>query len=708
MTRIRQDELESVLEAVGEGTQTVHISGQPGVGKSTFIEGLDEELSELYETRTLYVREGYSPTTLTQDILHEVRDAAGAISSFLNRMTGASLGVASVSGGVSVDGRARHIQKFAKISQSVPARKQVVLFIDDVHKLDEPEVTRDFLREVMDNLGENVYLISAGRLRFEDAEYTLDLDTFSREQTEQYLQREFPDIDPGTVDSVYETLEGHPYYLGLLTEAAGPDSTLRLPKKDARDFIERAYLDSMSEEEENFIRETSGLGELDADICSSVLEDVNRTQVRRILDSLSTKAVVKGLGRSDDTGDRVFKVHDLFQEFLHEQLNNPDELHRRAFQYYAGKLYNAVEESEAPSLEGFGYGLLGNAHLQEIYGEEPEVEDIRAEVDELGLEPAERLQYILGYAPYAPSSSEDSAVLMALEWDSYADWLRSLEPEDEEEELQIDVYTVLVDLFRATHRSTSNVEFEESSVEIYDSTIQRIEDEDFTSVFDEEDQDAAQIIPDMMLVLAHAAAHRDVEDEEVKLRHLDSLYDVLEKYGLDRVAVEGFIDNCRELVEENEPGEQAEEMIENEMEGFFSQFDEDDMTRNTLMQMQTDLLGELMELANSAFSAAISESDRLLEFIHDCGDSLAEAENPFFVALWYSIAAKAYAMFAPEAESTKELKETYQHYAELREEYEEELENPIYEIDEFEVDEFDFPDLVNGIADSDDERRLME
>ena len=45
MPQIREDEFYSVLQAVDDGVQTVHISGQPGVGKSTFLEELEEELS---------------------------------------------------------------------------------------------------------------------------------------------------------------------------------------------------------------------------------------------------------------------------------------------------------------------------------------------------------------------------------------------------------------------------------------------------------------------------------------------------------------------------------------------------------------------------------------------------------------------------------------------------------------------------------------
>jgi CRISPR/Cas system-associated protein Csx1 len=144
------------------------------------------------------------------------------------------------------------------------------------------------------------------------------------------------------------------------------------------------------------------------------------------------------------------------------------------------------------------------------------------------------------------------------------------------------------------------------------------------------------------------------------------------------------------------------------MEEFFAQFDQDDATRNTLIRMQSDLYREMMELANSAFTAMISESDRLLEFIHECGDSLEQADNPFFVAAWYSFAAHVFRMFAPDADSTKELEEAAQHYAEVRMEYEEELENPIYEIEEFEIHDVDFPDLMNEIADSDGDRRLIE
>jgi len=704
----RQDELDSTLEAIDDGIRTIHISGQPGVGKSTFLESLVDELSVSYKTRILYVREGNSPTTLTQDLLHEVRDAVGPIRALLNKATGASVGLSPVSGGVSTDDRARHLQKLADVSESVKSENPLILFIDDVHKLDDPAITRGYLRELSSNLGENVYLITAGRLTYEDADLNISLKTFTHEETAEYLRQTYPDVKSETINDVHEKLDGHPYYLGLLTEAADSDTTFEIPEEEARDFIERAYLDSMSEEEEEFIRKTSGLAELDEEICSAVLDDISRTQARRLLTSLSSKAVVTELGRSEDTGNRVFKVHDLFQEFLYQQLSNPDELHREAFQYYARKLYDAVEESETPPLEGFVFGLMGNAHLNAIYGGEPEVQQLRAEVDRLELDPQERLQFIFGYGPYAPVPDERSPKLLALELDEYTSWLRGLEHEDEEEELQIEIYGVMMDLLRATQRSNAEVEFEQSGLEIYESTIQRINEVDFVAFFDEDEQDAAQIIPDLLRLCAHVAAHQDAEDSENEERHRIAAYDVLEKYGLNRVAVEGFLNNCHELVEEYEAGEQAEEMVEGQMEEYFDQFDQDDVTRNTLIRMQSDLYGEMMELANSAFTAMMSESDRLLEFIHDCGNSLEKADNPFFVAAWYSFAAHMYRMFAPKAGATKELEETAQHYAELRIEYEDDLDNVIYEIDEFEINDVDLPDLVNEIAESDDESQLIE
>ena len=111
MPQMREDEFYSVLQAVDDGVQTVHISGQPGVGKSTFLEDLEDELSEWYRTRVLYVREGNTPTTLSQDLLIEARDAVGTLSALINRATGVSEGIVPVSSGGSPDDRALHPRK---------------------------------------------------------------------------------------------------------------------------------------------------------------------------------------------------------------------------------------------------------------------------------------------------------------------------------------------------------------------------------------------------------------------------------------------------------------------------------------------------------------------------------------------------------------------------------------------------------------------
>lgn len=266
----------------------------------------------------------------------------------------------------------------------------------------------------------------------------------------------------------------------------------------------------------------------------------------------------------------------------------------------------------------------------------------------------------------------------------------------------------MVDLFRAHQRSVSDSEFEESSLEIYEDTISGIHETDFGALFSTDDKEAIQLFPDILGLACHFAAMNSSEDDDVQNRHRDAAYEILGNYGLDRTAVEGFLQNCRELRAEYEAGEQAEEFIENRMEAFFEDFDENDITRTALIQMQSELLGEMTSWANSAFTAMVAESDRLLEFVHDCGDSLAETENPFFVAVWYSIATQAFGTFAPEANSTKELEETYQQYADQRKDYEEQIEDPLIEIEEFEADEIEFPDIVDEIAETTEDTELLE
>lgn len=708
MPRLRQDEFDGVLEAIGDGVDAVHISGQPGTGKSTFLKDIAENLPSPYAVSTLHVRKGNSPTTLTQDILDHVLDEMRTYHSIRHKMTGASLGFGIVSGGVSTDDRSRHLRKLAEVSESVGERNPIVLLVDDVHKLGEPEFAREYLRELSSHLGENVQVITAGRLRFDDADHTVELGFFSRDQSAELLQSEFPEISPDTVEDLHDSLDGHPYYLGLLLEAADPDGSFEIPEHDTREFIEGAYLDSMSKDEEEFIRQGSALAEMDEEICSEVLDGVSRTQARRVLDSLSSKAVVTEIGRSEDTGDRVFRIHDLFREFLHQHLDDSDQLHRDAFQYYAGKLFEVVQDSEPPHIEGIMYSLMANGHLREIYDGEPEVHQVRAELDRLGMEPGERLQFMYGYAPYAPTPGDRTDDLIVPELDDFTSSFRDRVPEDEEEKLQHEAIGVLLDLMRATHRSNADIEFNESSQDIYTSTIQRIDEVDFEALFEEDQESNAQVFPDLLRIIVHVAAYRDIEDVNQREEHLDAAFAVFEEYGLDRIAVEGFIDNCQELIEEYEPGEQAEEMVEDRFEESLGHLGTDDPTRNTLIRMQSVMQREMIELANSALTAKMSESDRLRQFVQDCGDSLAKAENPFFVAAWYSFAASLYRMFVPQADTTKELEEAAEHYADLRMEYEEELDDPIQEIEEFDVDDLDVPDVMDEIAEDDNDRQLTE
>jgi hypothetical protein len=68
----------------------------------------------------------------------------------------------------------------------------------------------------------------------------------------------------------------------------------------------------------------------------------------------------------------------------------------------------------------------------------------------------------------------------------------------------------------------------------------------------------------------------------------------------------------------------------------------------------------------------------------------------------------AFGTFAPEADSSKELEEVYQHYAEQRKDYEEQIENPLIEMEEFEADDIEFPDVVDEIAETTEDPELRE
>jgi hypothetical protein len=700
---VRSEKLDTVHEALHAGEQTVHLYGEPGVGANQFLDQVLDDLASRYRIRGLTIRRSHTPETIEQDLLTKTRDAAGLVKSLKNQFTGGSIGFGRFTIGGQVDDRARHIQKLHRLSRSLSTGDPLVLYLKDVHKLapESPEQTRDFLGELAAGLGPAVRLVTTGHLPYDDAACSIELGMYDEEETGIILRQTFEDISDNRIEEIHSAIDGHPYYLQLLIETSDTEPDLEI-RDDVYAHIEQQYLKSLTEREETFLRHTSPLIELDAELCANVLDEFSRSAVRQTLQGLCEKTIIRELGRSDETGLLVYDVHPLFREFLYERTEDTDAVHRAAFQYYAHKAFAEQDNTQAAPLQGLAYSTFAGIHLRFIHGENPTPTELAAEIDQLEFGPGERINFVIGFAPYAPIDHHSR--LLASEIDRFYEKLAAQEAEEDEEDNQL-VGLLIINLFRGYVRSSAPVEFETTSRDIYESTLNEIRAVDFTEQFDDP---SGAPLQDGLVVLCRLMLYQEATSEEEEQAQQRAILNRLETYGLSRDAALGFLAECQTFFDAFESNVDVEETLESRVGSMIDDASEDGMVRTSLVQVQDDLFLEVLNGFSEVGDRLADDSEWVLEFVEAAGKELERAENPVFAALWYSISAQLLGLFTTDGEVLSRLQNRFETCREEREQYEQQLENPLIAADELGEEEVEMPDLLSEIATTNSQQSLPE
>jgi len=343
-----------VAEYIEEGASHIHISGEPGIGKTTTLQRITTDIDPDYETDIREIRPNHSLEDFSREVCHALFDhLPDDKTEEGKRLTGVSIGPV---GGLSWDEEAPDVNRahfgyrdaLVELSELFPKDKPLLICIDDVHELgDDRRAIQGAIKETADTLPSNITLITTGRLAFRDLETAVSLDTFTEEQTATLLRKAFPEIGDDQIQHIHEEVDGHPLYLGLLIESNEDAAALELPDDEVYTAIEERYLQFLSPNEHRILRATAPLRELHEAVCAYVLPDaydLDRVAVADILESLSTRTVVQPIGRTH-TGLAKFKVHDVFREFLAERCDCTEETEKRAFQYYSEATIELTEES---------------------------------------------------------------------------------------------------------------------------------------------------------------------------------------------------------------------------------------------------------------------------------------------------------------------------------------------------------------------------
>lgn len=351
---------DQIFEFIDGGVDLIHITGEPGVGKTWIIDQIDRDYT------------GNKDVEIASIGGHlDVEDFYGIIyRSILNnlpedkkdegwQLTGLGGSAAGFGASVSWDTEAadvpqvkfRYRDVLKEAAEQYPEDCHLLLCIDDIHKLDiDEDAIRDAIQEAADLLTENITLITAGQLSFGRLDTEVTISTFTKQQTKSLLQDEFNYISEEEVAEIHQELGGHPLYIRLLIESNEPDEIPEIPKGEVYDEIQQRYLHSLSDDEQRFLRLTSPLPELDERLCTAVTPDdepFDSVSIDRLLRGLSERVITQDLGWNENS-TKSYRIHDTFREFLQQRLDREKEtqVHRNAFRYYGKRTRSLLKTSD--------------------------------------------------------------------------------------------------------------------------------------------------------------------------------------------------------------------------------------------------------------------------------------------------------------------------------------------------------------------------
>lgn len=356
---IQRPETEVIKEYLDDGADHIHISGEPGIGKTTIIDQIAMGIQG-YDTDIRNIRPNHGLNDFFREICHSLfNNLPEELKEEGRKFTGISIGPV---GGLSWDSdepeatRANFGYRDAllKLAELFPETESLLICLDNIHELtDDERAIKGAIEEAAETLPQHVSLITTGRLTIPDLDNAVSLGIFTEEQTRRLLRKAFPDISDDKVQSIREQVEGHPLYLGLLIESNDDPAAIELPDEDVYTEIEKRYLRFLSSDEHRLLRATAPLRELNEAVCTQVLPEeyeLDRVSVAHILDSLSTRTIVQTTGRNH-AGLTTYKVHDVFRDFLNNRWDRKDETEQLAFQYYAELTIKLTDETRTLETE---------------------------------------------------------------------------------------------------------------------------------------------------------------------------------------------------------------------------------------------------------------------------------------------------------------------------------------------------------------------
>lgn len=673
MAEVRSEKLQRAESKIREDGKDLHISGEPGMGKTEFLSHLQSRLEPEYTIVEKVVRRQHDINNIARDILHSVRREAPERDSKPNQLTNVSAGVGPVSGGGTIDDRVRDIQKLEDLTTDWSGTP-LIICLDDIHKIaDDEQTVCDFIGEVASVLGDQVHLITVGRITISGISEVqqIHLDYFSVTQTNKFLQNEFGSLPEETARSVHSKVDGHPLYLDLLTASSESEEDFRLPEEEVYSTIEQRYIDSLPLETEEFLRSIAPLPELEERKVSAIFEEKSQTEASRSLRSLEQRVIVQEVNRTDE-GDKLYKINEHFREFLLQKHPDSEEIHRSAFDYHVRKLREIFNDDS----DDVWRLLLPHAfnvkhHLEGIYGE-GNPEDYRQEIDRLGLTYPERAPVII-HTGLSLFNTEVISLFQA-EQDRFSNWLL----EEAENEPVAELIVQLIELILSQFDSEDSMGLSDVQV---DASVDDLpmESEPFSDV-DLTDEQANHLRQSVIYVFCFFFEEEPYRSEEHRQHAIKSF----DRYGISPGVLKNFKERIEAVLLNSELGDQAGEIIEEYFESMETELEKSVMSSLDMYEMRSQTLDFGMNMFDSVHKEALLESGLIGNIAIECGEELEQADNPAFSLFWYTLFLSYFRQHQEKAGCFSELVDRFEEQLAARKSYEEEIDEPIFSAEDTE------------------------
>lgn len=627
ITRSEYQELEDLLD---REQSPVHIYGEPGYGKSEILESLhnSEEESILLNIRNHDTKKDIIENLISY--FEENSTKTSELFSLKDKISG--INIAGI-GGVGVqDGREKRPIDILKEAYENSKVRNSTIIIDDIHNLNtDPNIIRDIVEELSEACSASK-IVSSGTMEIFGIE-NIELEGFSEEECKQLLESRNKTVDDETFEKIFNLLEGHPYFFDLYSKIEDED----LPNKEVRKFILDSYLSSLDQNEENLLKKSSILLELDSHICSDVLEK-EETEISIILRNLENKGALREVSKNSEK-TTVYELHNLFQTYLQERIKEKEKekMHRRAFKYYADKLRRSDLRNFG---SGFAHANLSKYHLEKII-EDKSVEKIISEFDNLNLEQPARFYFVYEYLKFFLTSDSEYRKIFLEELRDYHEWVR--EEIDEENE------KLIVDLFLSFGESILKMSIEETSREGYkdlEDHYQNIKTGKFQDISLEDSSIEIENInapSSLMLKLVKGFCllilikEADGYDSS---EYKSELWSILEESGIQTSICIELNQRFKLLKSHLKDKLDFEEYIEDKMENVADKASKEERPKRRMFVFE-DALIEIKENSGEM----ISNGDFLDEFdidteefiigLENWGYLLENADNPIFALIWH-------------------------------------------------------------------------